>query len=142
MAAEQHDFVLESGSVPGNLGDHVVAVAVGVEVARADLDPQLDRQAGREHAGQHVVVLRGQDDRRLRGRARIPSEHEHRAVLAGVRANQHAGAGAAEDLRDAPLIGLRAAATAASAGRRCGPARRWSPADRDPRARIRSAAAG
>ena len=80
---------------------HVVAVPVGLEVAAADLDAQRDRHAGGDHARDHVVVLGREHDGRHRVRPGIAAQHEHRAVLAGVRAG---AATPAPDSRSACVI--------------------------------------
>ena len=109
MAADEHDLVFDLRIGAGDLGKDVVGVAIGVEIPRADLDAQLDWQARRKHAGHHVVVLRRKDDRRLCRGAPRRARHEHRPMLAGVRADERAGAGVAKNFGDAPLIRLRSA---------------------------------
>ena len=51
-----------AGSVPGQFRQHVVAVAIVVEIPGLDVDAELDGNPGLQHPDDHVVVLAGDDD--------------------------------------------------------------------------------
>ena len=92
VRADHHDLVLDGVVGAGNLGDHVVGVAIALVERRLDLDGQLHRDLLLQHPRDQVVVLGREDDRRHRVGALIAAGDEQRAVLADVRLDRHGDA--------------------------------------------------
>ncbi len=85
VAAEQHDLILQDRVGPGNVGDDVVGVAIGVVERRLHVHPKLHGHVMREQLHDHVVLLAHQDDRRRRGRRIVSAGlNEDRAEVAAA----------------------------------------------------------
>ena len=62
MRADQHDLISQRGITTGYVGDDVVAVAIVLDVARAELDAQRHGMSTAGEPRQDVVLLARHDD--------------------------------------------------------------------------------
>src|SRR5262249_4638615 len=90
MGANEDNLVPQHRIRPRDLSEDIVAVEIILIEPGPDLDAQLWRSAGLDHADQHIVMLRGQDHC-WNGVARRVAEalNAHRTVFHGSWTERH-----------------------------------------------------
>jgi hypothetical protein len=103
---------------PRQLGQDVIGVAILFEKPGLDVDAQLHGNLSFDHARDHVVVLAGEHDHR-EGIRRVVAAglHEHGAVHAAARLDEHGGAARGHRLGDGLPPACRASSRSLVAAR-------------------------